>query len=323
MSPAIDAPPETAREKQPRRTAQQVEAYDFRKAGQFGGKQFQSLSSIHESFARSLSLSLGASLRTSLEVAMLSIEPNSYEQFLQQSTESSYFAAVALTPLESPAAIELDAAIAFPMLDLLLGGEGKPEEQLRPLTEIEEQILESVMKMVCHELQSLWKPLMGTDVRFERRLRQPQSQSLMPGNERIVVIQFEIAMGEARGFLKLLVPSLVTNGLLRRMSQQHVYRARPTPANKNERLQERLQDAAFRVELVLANLQASLRELVALTPGKVLSFRHRVTDPAMLLVSGKGMFSAYPVASGKLRAAQILKRTQILSASERNCNDGQ
>jgi flagellar motor switch protein FliM len=306
-----------------RQKAQRVETYDFRKAGQFGGKQFQSLSAIHETFARNLSLSLGAALRTSLDLTLVSIEPFSYESYLQQVSEIAYLGSLSLSPLESVAAMELDPAIAFPMMDLLLGGEGRPELQVRAITEIEEQILETVVKMICQELRSVWKPLMGAEIHFDRRFQQPQFHSMMPGNERIVVLHFDVVMGEAKGFLNLIFPTIVTNALLRRLSQQWMYRQRPAAAPvPNGRTQDRLQDSAFDVQLVLADLQVPLRELLALTPGKILGFKHRVTDPALLLVSGKGMFSAFPVASGNLRAAQVHRRLQISAAAERNWKDG-
>src|SRR5262249_3277843 len=147
--------------------------------------------------------------------------------YLQQVSEIAYLGSLSLSPLESVGAMELDPAIAFPLMDLLLGGEGKPEMQLRAITEIEEQILETVVKMMSQELRSVWKPLMGTEIQFERRFEQTQFHSMMPGDERVVVLHFEIVMGEAKGFLNLIFPSIVTNALLRRMSQQFVHRQRP------------------------------------------------------------------------------------------------
>jgi len=39
--------------------------------------------------------------------------------------------------------LQVDLAIAFPIIDLLLGGEGKGGDLGRPITEIEEQLLEA------------------------------------------------------------------------------------------------------------------------------------------------------------------------------------
>lgn len=41
----------------------------------------------------------------------------------------------------------------------MLGGEGKSSEITRDITEIEEQVLEGVIRIVCRELQTSWQAI--------------------------------------------------------------------------------------------------------------------------------------------------------------------
>ena len=66
-------------------------------------------------------------------------------------------------------ALQLDLKVAFPIIDLLLGGEGKGMAATREITEIEEQILDSVARIVCRELGAAWQAL-ALEVSFEERL---------------------------------------------------------------------------------------------------------------------------------------------------------
>jgi flagellar motor switch protein FliM len=53
--------------------------------------------------------------------------------------------------------MQLDLAIAFPLIDVRLGGEGAGQPPSREITEIEEQVIETVMRIICRELQSAGK----------------------------------------------------------------------------------------------------------------------------------------------------------------------
>jgi flagellar motor switch protein FliM len=126
-----------------------VTLWDGRLAGQIGQEHMQALSRLHESFARNLSHSLGAYLRIQFDATLVSGEHLTYGQFLQGIPEVTYLASCKLIPGGISILLQLDLAVAFPLIDVLLGGEGKGEMPLRGITEIEEQILESVMHIIC------------------------------------------------------------------------------------------------------------------------------------------------------------------------------
>jgi len=65
------------------------------------------------------------------------------------------------------------------VIDLLLGGEGTGKNPARDTTDIEDNILESVSKMICRELEAAWRVLHLTFV-FERRQRLVQVEKLLP-----------------------------------------------------------------------------------------------------------------------------------------------
>jgi flagellar motor switch protein FliM len=51
--------------------------------------------------------------------------------------------------------------------------------------------------------------------------------------------------------------------------------------------------------------------------GQVLPFHHPLDQPAVLRVTDEEMFSAYPVAAGRMRGGQIQQRNSILPASRK------
>ena len=193
----------------------------------------------------------------------------------------------------------------FPIVDLLLGGEGKGGDLGRPITEIEEQLLESILRIICRELQVTWQAI---SLAFEFGQRQPvgQAQQLMPPDEKNLCLSFEVKMPDTRGTLNLAVPAVVSNALLRKISADCSYR-RPRGANEaRQQIQEKLLECAFPVELCVPHLQLPLQTVADLAPGTLLSLSRSASAPAVLLVDEIRLGLATPVRVNARRAARVL-----------------
>lgn len=292
-----------------------ITAWNSRLAGQISKEQVRSVSLLHDGFARNLTHSLGAYLRVLFEVNLVSAEQLSYAEFLQRVPEMTYLASVRVSPFAVGAAFQMDLALAFPVIDLLLGGSGKPDESARDMTEIEEQVLESVVKLICHELEATWQPLLEVGFVFAQREQSAQILRLMLPSEKVLSLSFEIRMSQARGTLNLVLPAVASTALLRKLSQEMPAQARRPAAPGSAHLQERLRHCGFATQLVLPPTAVAARDLIELEPGHVFILQHRIGQPAVLCVSGKKMFLAQPVGVGATRGCQIQQRLSISSAS--------
>src|SRR5215831_11879744 len=119
--------------------------YNFGRAGQISNEQLRAISMLNDLFARNLTHNLAAWLRCRFHVNLVSAEQIPFNEFLLRIPEISYVASVRLEPLGALSVLQLEMSLAPPIIDLLLGGEGK-QGTLRELTEIEESILGSVME---------------------------------------------------------------------------------------------------------------------------------------------------------------------------------
>jgi hypothetical protein len=102
-----------------------VVPYNFSSAGQISTEQLRAISMLNDLFARNLTHNLAAWLRTRFQVNLVSAEQIQFNEFLLRIPEISYVASVRLEPLGALSVLQLDLALAPPIIDLLLGGEGK------------------------------------------------------------------------------------------------------------------------------------------------------------------------------------------------------
>jgi flagellar motor switch protein FliM len=282
-----------------------VELWDVRRGGQIRREQLQAITQLHEGFARSLTQSLGAYLRVIFAATLVSAEHLTYREFLERIPETTYLAACKLEPMGVQGALQLDLKILFPIIDLLLGGEGKSISGTREMTEIEEQIVESVARIVCRDLGTAWQAV-NLEVDFEKRLQTADAQHLLLADEKTLSLSFEITVLEVRGGLNLAVPVTVSHALLRKISAEQSDRRPRGRSAWRDGLKQRLLECPFALELGVSGLRAPVGELSRMEAGQLLPLGRSASRPATLRVAGVEMFRASPARSGDTRAAQVI-----------------
>ena len=171
---ALVHPDTTQREEEVRSSGGDVIAYNFRRPDRVSKEQQRSLHFLHDRFARNLSTSLSAFLRAMTNVSMLSVEQFTYSEFLMSLPDPTAFYSIAMPPLDGLGALEINPSVAFAMVDRMLGGTGDSPAPNRALTEIEQNVMDSVVKLILEHLTETWRAI--TDVRFRiagRETRRP------------------------------------------------------------------------------------------------------------------------------------------------------
>jgi len=302
----IDALFEAARTSMPDAPVPEVRArvvpYSFSSAGQISTDQLRAISMLNDLFARNLTHNLAAWLRARFQVNLVSAEQIQFNEFLLRIPEISYVASVRLEPLGALSVLQLDLALAPPVIDLLLGGEGR-DGPLRELTDIEESILGSVVEIICRELTAAWQPV-GLSFAFERRQMQTQVARIMSVAEKTLCLSFEIRMPHSSGLLNLAFPAVVANTILRRLTsdwgrrRRHgsETRARMEAAARRIRLGGSLQLPTFRLPAsVLENLE----------PGSILRLDLPANTSPEWRVGGQPLSLGQAIRQGPHRAARI------------------
>lgn len=281
---------------------QKVTRYNFSSAGQISNEQLRAISMLNDLFARNLTHNLAASLRTRFQVNLVSAEQIPFHEFLQRIAEISYVASVRLQPLGAMSVLHLEMSLAPPIIDLLLGGEGK-EGPLRELTDIEESILASVVEIICRELTTSWQQV-GLSFNFERREMQTQVPRIMSMNEKTLCLSFEIRMAESSGLLNLAFPAVVANTILRRLTSDWA-KMRRHSGDARERMLQLARKIRFGSSLQLPSVRVPARAIEELAPGTILPLGLAGTVAPLWSVGGQVLGQAQPVRHGVHRGARI------------------
>jgi flagellar motor switch protein FliM len=276
-------------------------AYNFSSAGQISTEQLRAISMLNDLFARNLTHNLAAWLRTRFQVNLVSAEQIPFNEFLLRIPEISYVASVRMEPLGALAVLQLDLALAPPIIDLLLGGEGR-DGPLRELTDIEESILASVVEIICRELTAAWQPV-GLSFNFERRQMQTQVARIMSVTEKTLCLSFEIRMPHSSGLLNLAFPAVVANTILRRLSSD--WARRHHAVETRARMEAAVRRIRFGASLQLPAVRLAASAIENLEPGSVLRLDLAANTLSEWRVGGQRLSMAQAIRQGTHRAARL------------------
>ena len=264
--------------------------YNFRRPDRVSKEQIRSLHFLHDRFARNVSTSLSAYLRSATEMNVVSVEQFTYSEFLMSLPDPTAFYALGLPPIDALGALELNPMIAFAMIDRMLGGSGRPPQLSRALTEIEQNVVDSVIKLILENLTEAWRPILEVQFRIHGRETRPQMLQVAAPNEVFILLVFDIRIADSRGMLNLCIPAGVGVHFAQGWHGTH---REPTPVERR-RLTENLARVPVRVTASLGT-RIEAREVLAIRPGDCLSLGMPVHQPVEVTAGRVLKWRGHPV----------------------------
>jgi flagellar motor switch protein FliM len=278
--------------------------YNFRRPDRVSKEQIRSLHFMHDRFARNIAQSLSAYLRTVTDINIVSVEQFAYSEFLMSLPDPTAFYGVSLMPFDGLAALEISPAVAFTMIDRMLGGNGQSANLQRALTEIEQNVVDAVVKLMLENLTELWKPIGGIDFKVQSRETRPQMLQVSAPNEIIILLVFDVRVAESRGMLNLALPASMIEAVGRNFSQG--WRTRKDPSDRDRlHLAENIGRIPLDVRAVLETTMGT-GDLLSLEPGDIIMLDRAVNETVDVQVSRSSKFGARLTRSGR-HAALIIE----------------
>jgi len=281
--------------------------YDFRRPDRIAKDQLRAIHLLHENFARSLASSLSAYLRAYVVVNLVSVEQLSFLEFTQCLPTPTCIVALGMRPFDGSAVLEINPSLVFPILEMLLGGAGKPigAKITREITEIEQSILEVVYRIILHDLKDSWRQVTSIAYSIESHETEPSLLQFLAPNEAVVAISLEVRIGDSAGMMNIGVPSIVIKMLRQKFEQGWTNRRAEASEAEQGRVFKLIRQAKLQLDARLQGPTLSLENMLRLSEGDTLVLDYSVDKPINLLINNRVKFTGQVVASGTKRACQL------------------
>ena len=275
----------------------QISIYDFKRPERVSKEQMRAFQALHEGFSREFGAALSGMLRTIVEVKLISVDQLTYSEFVFSLENPTCFNLVWSDGLDGHIILDLNPSIIFPIVDRLLGG-GKAHRHNfpgRPLTEIELRLVSRITALTIQGLENAWKNVCELKLKITQVESNPQLVQIVPPNEVIVLISFEITMGEMRGIMNLCIPFNTIEPLSGKLSSDtwSAYTRRVVEPRQELNLETGVFQASVKMVVNLAETSLSYSDVENLAVGDIIVTEKDKQQGLQVSVEGRPMFLGY------------------------------
>jgi flagellar motor switch protein FliM len=260
-----------------------------------------SLDAIHDRFARFFRNTLSTMLRKMVDITPISLDTLKFGNFMRSLPVPSSIHIIKVDPLRGNALVIVETKLVFALIDSFFGGRGAGTMKVegREFTPIEQRMLHKVVHAAIKELANSWQPVYGLEFAYVRAEMNPQFAGIIPNEDVIVVVQFDVEMDEMSGNIMVCIPYMLIEPIRDRLyATFHSEEKASVDRSWVDRLKGELMGVYVDVDVELGRIRITPRELSSLMAGNVLVLDKDVSDPLVVKVQNLPKFLARP---GKIK----------------------
>ena len=298
-------------------TDAEIRPYDFKRPERVSKDQMRALESLHEGFARNFGALISGFLRTIIEVNVASIEQMTFSEFTHSLPNPTCFTLLEADRLDGNLCLEISPLIIYPIIDRLLGGSNAdlfiPQ---RPLTAIELRLVSKIIDRARTALGESWEAVVPVQFLLQDTESNPQLVQIVPPNEVVVVVGFEIKMGNRAGTMSLCIPYNVIEPVMDKLSNQSwaAYKRNRRDAALRQRVVHRLEPAKLIVTAILADTTITVNDLMHLQTGDLILTEKPAGSPLTLMVGDRRKYIGH---LGQFKGNRAFKVARPLRPKDR------
>lgn len=291
----------------------EVRPYDFKRPERVSKDQMRSIETLHEAFARIFGASLSGFLRTIVEVKVATCDQMTYAELIASLPNPTSFTMLSVSPMDGTMCLEISPLIIYPIIDRLLGGTNLelfiPQ---RPLTMIETKLIDKVINRAIEALEEAWEGVTEMKLELAGSESNPHLVQIVPPNEVVIVVSFEIKMGTRAGTMNLCIPFNVIESIIDDLAAQSWFSVGHSTEESgfSNRLSTHLSAATLRVAGVLAETTITVDDLVNLSVGDMIVTEQPSSSAATVCIEGEPKYRAQIGSHQGARAVKVSSRIE-------------
>jgi flagellar motor switch protein FliM len=189
-----------------------------------------------------------------------------------------------LRPLDGLAALELRPDTVFPMIDRMLGGSGEGIANIRPMTEIEQRVIQAILKIIVENLKESWRPIYTIEFATASMETRPHMVQVCGPNEMVIHFKFKLRMKGLTTKMHLAFPTLVLEPIIHIFDQDLNSRKKIT---QDASLLTQLRQVPVNVSIETGETSFPTESLMSLEVGDTLVLDQRIEWPMHIKVEGR------------------------------------
>ncbi len=186
------------------------------------------------------------------------------------------------------------------------------------LTDIERALTESIINRALKEFHTAWEGIAQFSPKREVMETQSQFVQIVPPNDVVVSILFEIKVGDLRGAMSFCIPYLLLKPITSKLSAQRWFsnNVKKNTGKYAGVLARRLEKTSVMCTVRLGGTTLNVEELVNLKVGDVVTLDQNQNDEVDILIGNHAKFQGRPGIRGKKLAVHVNRISRSNDSSE-------
>ena len=268
-----------------------VEPFDYRGGKAFDAEIVNEISALHKAFARELSERFTSFLQVPVLVESLGTDQARFESYVNALPTPTMLGTINLNPGGYLAVTDIANHLGFSMLDLLLGGSGKPAG-FRAFTDLEGILLGEVIDHVGWAIRAAFEPVTMFEPTVADIQSTPAIGHIAEPSDSVLVQSFHVridAHHPSEGVLSVCYPGHLLDAIIDPEPgadpQEH------QPAHENPAMTRSVKEAPLNLKARLTGASMTLGDLSLLQPGDVVVLGISTAKPATVSVGDVDLFT--------------------------------
>lgn len=248
---------------------QRIKPYDFKRPEKFTKEQMRTLQMLHENLGRSLSTYLATTLRTLVEIKVMSVEQLTYYEFTRSLPLLTMLAIFDIPEWEGRGLLECNVGLIFAMIDRMLGGPGAAPEEGRSLTDIEQGLVRQLMTQITTLYRDAWQTVADVNFGLDSLETNPLFAQIVSQNETVALINFSAKVGVAEGMLNICLPHMVLEQVMDKLTTRSWFagQTRAHDQRLTKRMRQSIDQIVVPLRVYLGEADISFGDLLNLQVG--------------------------------------------------------
>jgi len=291
------------------RKNREVYDYDFRRPNRVSKDQLKTIRTLHENFSEIFGFYLASKLQTMATIDLIAVDQLRYSEYVLSISNPSCIYIFEIEETEGKAVLELHPELVLVIVERLLGGSGVKVKANRSITTIEQRMIRPLMSQALVNLSSAWGPIQKLNFDLHGFESNPDFVQIAPASEIVIVISFEIKIGEDTFLMNLCYPSFALEEVIAKLNVQY-YSSVQTARDKHrvkDKISNHLKRTDLQARVLLGRTEISIRQLLELEQGDVMVLDSLLENELPVFVNERLKFYGRPGTTNDHLALKITR----------------
>ena len=248
-------------------------AYDIGNQERIIRGRMQALDIINERFARNTRMAIFNFMQRTAEVSAGPVRVVKYSTFLGALSLPTNFNIVGMKTLRGSCVFILEPSLVFGVVEMMFGGTGKIHTRIegRDFTPTEQRIIQRLLQMLITQYERAWSGSYHMKLEYVRSEMQPHFVNIAAPGEVVVTSSFSVDLGHAQGSIHIAFPYSSVEPIREILTASGQSDGQERDERWTGLLQTQVASAEVNITVPLTTISATLKQLVKIRQGDVLS----------------------------------------------------